>query len=124
MNEETRKQLDPKIVEWLDNVRDAKGLNRQVLEVENIKTNIRLATETLKKLKSDFWHNIFFIVLGVVIGYLPNLLNEDKTTKAIELMNTLMLEKQKQYEDFQTEARQMRLELSSLKKELDSLKSN
>jgi len=49
-------------------------------------------------------------------------LSKDKTTKAIELMNTLMLEKQKQDSDFQTEVHQMRLELSSLRKELDSLK--
>jgi hypothetical protein len=124
MTEENRKQLDPKMVEWLDNVKDSKGLNRQVLEVENIKTNTKLATETLKKLKSDFWQNIFFIILGVAIGYLPNLLSEDKTTEAIELMNTLMIEKQKQHEDFQTEAHQMRLELSSLKKEIDSLSGN
>ena len=107
---------------FFSDLKDSKGISKQLLEVRNIKANTKLAQETLKKLKSDFWQNIFFIILGVVIGYLPNLLSKDKTTKAIELMNTLMLEKQKQDSDFQTEVHQMRLELSSLRKELDSLK--
>ena len=123
MEKEYEKLLSKESLDIINDARDTKGVRRQLLEVQNIKANTKLATETIKKLKYDFWRNILFIIIGVIIGYVPNLLSEDKTTKAIELMNTLMLEKQKQYEDFQIETNQMHLEIEFLKKEIESIKN-
>jgi hypothetical protein len=103
---------------------NTQGLNKELLQSQNLRLNTELAKLTIEKLKTDFNKNIILIIIGVVIGYIPNLLNEDKTTEVIELLTKSKLETQQINYNFQTDIQKMRLELISLKKEIDSLKNN
>jgi hypothetical protein len=121
--EDIIKAVEKEGFEAVENIVDSHGINRKIIETKNLKTNTELALATLKKLKNDFWFNIFYIFLGFALGFVPASMNEDKTTKAIELSNKLLLEKNELQKHYETEVHQMRFELSSIKKELDSLKS-
>ncbi len=120
-DEELNKESTKEVKQLLADLRDSKGINRQVLETRNIKASIDLSNATLKKLKSDVWRNVLYIFIGAILGYMSSIINQAKSTKEIELMNKLLLEKEKQSINFQTGLNEMHLELSSLKKELDSL---
>jgi len=108
--------------ELLQNLHDRKGLNREILEVKNIRANTNLALATLDKLKSDLWRNLLYILVGAIIGYLPNLLSEDKTTKELELIRKSITSKNEFEIENQAYLEQMRSEIKSLKSKIDSLK--
>jgi hypothetical protein len=108
--------------EFLDNIMDAKGTRRDLIEVTNIKRNTELAVATLKKIKSEFWFNILYIVVGFVLGLLPTIMSESKEKVTIELLNILAVERSEQQKRSEIDAQKMRSEISFLKRELDSLK--
>ena len=103
----------------IENLVDSHGINRKIIETKNLKTNTELALATLKKLKRDFWYNIIYIFLGFALGFIPTKLTEDKNLNTIELMNKQLLEKNEQQTHFEIEFQKMRLELSSIKKEME-----
>jgi hypothetical protein len=131
MNEKQKKDIIKALgkegFEAVENIVDSHGINRKLIETKNLKTNTDLALATLKKLKNDFWQNVLFIIIGAVLGYFPTFYqsstNENKMIEVIKLLNKQSLEKERKYYNYQTDVRQMRFELSSIKKELDSLKS-
>ena len=100
----------------------AKGVERKLLEADTLLLNNDLARETLKKLKKDFWFNIFYIVLGFALGFVPLSMKQDKSTSAIIELTKSINEKNAQKIEIQTEFHKMRLEITSLRKELESLK--
>lgn len=131
MNEEQKKHIEKTFgkegLKEIENLVDSHGINRKIIETKNLKTNTELALATLKKLKNDFWQNVLFIIIGAVLGYFPTFYqssnDENKMIEVIKLLNKQSLEKERKYYNSQTDVHQMRSELTSLKKELDSLKS-
>ncbi len=123
MNEEQKKHIEKTFgkegLKEIENLVDSHGINRKMIETKNLKTNTELALATLKKFKNDFWYNIFYIVFGFLLGFIPVKLNEDKNSKAIELLNKQLIEKNEINNNFQTDVQQMRLELISIKKEME-----
>jgi hypothetical protein len=98
------------------------GLQREVIEYLEANTELsRLAIDSHKK---DFKHNFLYILIGFIFSI--------SGTIAVELLkgsDTQSIDKQLHeinvYEKNQSiEFRQMRLEIESLKSELDSLKRN
>lgn len=130
MNEDQRKHIEKTFgkegLKEVENLVDSHGVNRKIIETKNLKANTELALATLKSSKSEFWKNLLLVIIGAVLGYFPTFYqsskNENKIIEVIELLNKQLLEKNEINSSFQTDVQQMRLELTLLKKELESIK--
>ena len=98
----------------------------KLLEIRSLKSGIELSKATLQNLKNDFKRNIFYVLLGGLIGIISSLLlskyQATSEERIIEL-SKLLTEKNEQQSDFQKRLNDMNTELLLLKTELDSLKS-
>jgi len=114
---------EEEIDDLFKNAKDSTGFNRSLLEVKNLKAVTNLAIEMRNKLKTDFWYNMIYLLIGSILTYTITFLSSgNKQSELIELTR-LITEKNAQEIQTQTEVRQMRLEITSLRKELDSLKN-
>lgn len=79
---------------------------------------------TSKRLKYEIWYNLMYVVFGAIIGIFPTLVKPDNSERNIQELNKTV--KQEAYNDdsFQTDIQQMRSEITSLQKQIDSLKSS
>ena len=91
-------------------------------EIINIEVNTELAKKTIKKLESDFKHNIIYIAIGALIGILTTILSGDKTSEELIKMNKLLYEKNELENQNENSLREMRLEINTLKIEIKKLK--
>ena len=99
----------------------------KLLEIRSLKSGIELSKATLENIKNDFKRNIFYVLLGGLIGFISSYTltsfqsqSEERITELSKLLN----EKNGQQSDFQKHLNDMNTELLSLKKELDSIKNN
>jgi hypothetical protein len=102
------------IEKYLENIKIEKELNN----------NIKILTE--KNLGNDFRNNIIYAVFGAILGLCISVLSlwalPNNTSEKIELLNTLVIEKNERDLDYQKRLNAINIELLSLRKGIDSLK--
>ena len=97
----------------------------KLLEIRSLRTGVELSKQTLINLKSDFKRNIFYILVGGLIGFISSYTLttfQSKSEERIIELSKLLNGKNEQQSDFQKRLNDMNKELFSLRKELDSLK--
>jgi DNA repair exonuclease SbcCD ATPase subunit len=118
----TNERLNKQAVNLIQDITDSKGLNKDLLVTRNIKANTNLAIKTLDRLKYDVYRNLIYIAIGGFFGFLPTIVSEDKTTTEEILLNKLISSKNEFQIQNKTYLLQMHSEITSLRKEIDSLK--
>ena len=78
---------------------------------------------TSRNLKYQFLHSVILVVLGFLLSFVPKVLNEDKNSTAIELLNKQYIEIKNINEYFQKNHSDMNTLILELKTEIDSLKN-
>ena len=103
--------------------------------IENYLNNMRLDRDlertvkdlTKENLEKQFKHNLIFVCLGGVIGLLTAAITmavqPDSAEQYINKLNEMVERDRLIYKDFQTDIQQMRSEITSLEKQIDSLKN-
>ncbi|WP_372745289.1 hypothetical protein [Lutibacter sp.] len=103
--------------------------------IENYLNNMRLDRDlertvkdlTKENLEKQFKHNLIFVCLGGVIGLLTaaitTAVQPDSAEQYINKLNEMVERDRLISKDFQTDIQQMRSEITSLEKQIDSLKN-
>jgi hypothetical protein len=103
--------------------------------IENYLNNMRLDRDlertvkdlTKENLEKQFKHNLIFVCLGGVIGLLTAAITmavqPDSAEQYINKLNEMVERDRLISKDFQTDIQQMRSEITSLEKQIDSLKN-
>ncbi|WP_445734785.1 hypothetical protein [Mariniflexile sp.] len=106
---------DGGIEKYLENIRLDKDLEKTIKDL------------TKKSLKNQIWYNIMYVTVGGIIGGLIGLLtllvSPNNTEKLIQELHKMAKQKADNDDNFQTDIQQMRLEITSLEKQVDSLKT-
>ncbi|KJD31836.1 hypothetical protein PW52_16445, partial [Tamlana sedimentorum] len=103
--------------------------------IENYLNNLRLDRDlektikdlTKENLENQFKHNIIFVCLGGVIGLLTTAITmavqPDSAKQYINKINEMVEQDKRISKGLQTDIQQMRSEITSLKKQIDSLRN-
>jgi hypothetical protein len=97
----------------------------KLLEIRSLRTGVALSKQALINLKNEFKRNIFYILVGGLIGFISSymlLKFQSKSEERIIELSKLLNEKNESKVDFQKHLNDTNIELLSLKKEIDSLK--
>ena len=103
-------------------------LNKMRLDRDLERTVKDLTKENLKK---NFKRNLIFVSLGGLIGLITGIatltismvVQQDSAEQYINKLNEMVEQDKRIYQDFQTDIQQMRSEITSLEKQIDSLKN-
>ena len=101
------------------------GSELKLLEIRDLKNSIELSKRAIDNLKNEFKRNIFYVLLGGLIGFISSYTLttfQSKSEERIIELSKLLNEKNEQQTDFQKHLNDMSKEIFSLQKELDSLK--
>ncbi|WP_370175631.1 hypothetical protein [Leeuwenhoekiella palythoae] len=98
----------------------------KLLEIRSLKNGIELSKQTIESLKNDFKRNIFYVLLGGLIGFITSYslstIQSKREDRIVEL-SKLLTEKNEQQADFQQHMADMNTLILELKTEIDSLKN-
>jgi len=106
---------DGGIENYLNNMRLDKDLERTVKDL------------TKKSLKNQVWYNIMYVtvggLIGGLIGFLTLLVTPNNTEILIQELHKMAEQEADNDDSFQIDIQQMRLEITSLERQIDSLKN-
>jgi ribosomal protein S8 len=98
----------------------------KLLEIRSLKNGIELSKQTIESLKNDFKRNIFYVLLGGLIGFISSYSLtkfQSKSEERIVQLSKLLNEKNEQQADFQKRLTDMNNAILELQTDLDSLKN-
>lgn len=111
------------VPEYLKEILETRGVNRDVLEVRNLKAVTLLATETVKSLKNQTWINLCFLIFGsLVTAFTANLFGDKKIEDQLKLIHSQQTEIDSLKNDFQTYRYELNNQLLELKNQTKDTK--
>ncbi|PKQ46659.1 hypothetical protein [Confluentibacter flavum] len=95
----------------------------KMLEIRSLKSSIELSEKTLISLKNQFWYNLMYVLIGGAIGLCTTMAVQYNEGEEIERLHKSAYELNDKHDSLNIGLHEMRLEIISLKTELDSLKN-
>jgi len=105
---------------------DSEPNNKRLLEARLLRANLNLTKETSDKLKKEDSKTIKNILIGAGLSFILTILTQllfaDNKQQAPTELQTLIIEQNKILIESQNDYRKLSLDITSLQKEIDSLK--